>query len=95
MVKRTDDAPNYGDTDKRKDKGNAFMALALNCSKCSGQMEEGLVVDLNYKGAIPSMWVEDPIAEGGGPATVDNHKRKVKTITYRCSNCGFLDSYAK
>ena len=70
------------------------MALALNCSKCSGQMEEGLVVDLNYKGAIPSMWVEDPAADGVVGA-VDNHKRKVKTITYRCSNCGFLDSYAK
>jgi len=71
------------------------MALALNCSKCSGQMEEGLVVDLNYKGAIPSMWVEDQAAQGGAAVVVDNHKRKVKTITYRCSNCGFLDSYAK
>ena len=70
------------------------MALALNCSKCSGQMEEGLVVDLNYKGAIPSMWVEDQTT-GGAAVVTDNHKRKVKTITYRCSNCGFLDSYAK
>ena len=71
------------------------MALALNCSKCSGQMEEGLVYDLNYKGAIPSMWVEDRAGDGGASGAVDNHKRKVKTITYRCSNCGFLDSYAK
>jgi hypothetical protein len=71
------------------------MSLALNCSKCNGQMEEGLVVDLNYQGAIPSMWVEDPAAGSGVVAVVDNHKRKVKTITYRCSNCGFLDSYAR
>ena len=71
------------------------MALAVNCSKCNGQMEEGLVYDLNYKGAIPSMWVEDRAGAGGASGAVDNHKRKVKTITYRCSNCGFLDSYAK
>ena len=71
------------------------MALALNCSKCNGQMEEGLVVDLNYKGAIPSMWVEDSAGDRGVVGAVDNHKRKVKTITYRCSNCGFLDSYAR
>ena len=50
---------NSSDTRKRKDKGDTLMAPVLNCSKCSGQMEEGLVVDLNYKGAIPSMWVED------------------------------------
>jgi hypothetical protein len=58
-------------------------------------MEEGLVVDLSYKGAIPSVWVEDQAVTGGTPVAVDNPKRKVKTITYRCSNCGFLDSYAK
>jgi predicted RNA-binding Zn-ribbon protein involved in translation (DUF1610 family) len=41
------------------------------------------------------MWVEDPAAGGGVVGAVDNHKPKVKTITYRCSNCGFLDSYAR
>lgn len=71
------------------------MALALNCSKCNGQMEEGVVVDLNYQGAIPSMWVEDRAGNGATSGGIDNHKRKVKTITYRCSSCGFLDSYAK
>jgi hypothetical protein len=58
-------------------------------------MEEGLVVDLNYGGAIPSMWVEDQPRKGAASGVVDNHKRKLKTITYRCSSCGFLDSYAK
>ena len=71
------------------------MALALKCSKCSGEMQEGLVVDLGYAGILRSMWVEDQAGNSGAPGTVDNHKRKVKTITLRCSNCGFLDSYAK
>ena len=53
------------------------MALTLNCAKCSAQMEEGMVVDLNYKGAIPSMWVEDQPREGAASGGVDNHDRKV------------------
>ena len=71
------------------------MALELNCSKCDGDMQQGVVVDLSYAGILSSMWVEDEPQTGVGAGIVDNHKRKLKTITYRCANCGFLDSYAK
>ena len=57
------------------------MALALTCSKCSGEIEEGLVFDVNDKGTIPSMWVEDQAGNGATSGGVDNHKRKVKTLT--------------
>ena len=69
------------------------MPSDFRCPKCSGEMQEGLVVDLNYAGVLQSMWVE---GEPGkvGPSVTDG-KRKVKTKTYRCSNCGYLDSYAK
>ena len=70
------------------------MALKLTCSKCNSDMQQGVVVDLSYAGILRSMWVEDQ-ADNLSPGTADNHKRKLKTITYRCSNCGFLDSYAK
>ena len=70
------------------------MALKLNCSKCNSDMQQGVVVDLSYAGILRSMWVEDQ-ADKNVAGTADTHKRKVKTITYRCSNCGFLDSYAK
>jgi len=70
------------------------MLSDFKCSKCSGQMEEGLVVDLNYAGLLQSMWVEDPVVGGVGPAATVA-KRKIKTITYRCLSCGHLDSYAR
>jgi DNA-directed RNA polymerase subunit RPC12/RpoP len=70
------------------------MLSDFKCSKCSGEMEEGLVVDLNYAGVLQSMWVEDPVGGSLG-ATTTPAKRKVKTITYRCSSCGHLDSYAR
>jgi len=71
------------------------MSIDAKCSKCSGEMQAGLVVDLNYAGVLPSMWVEDQARETGGARTMMESKRKVKTITYRCSTCGHLDSYAK
>jgi hypothetical protein len=58
-------------------------------------MQEGVVVDLGYAGVLQSMWVEDQASSSGSAGTVDNHKRKIKTSTYRCLGCGFLDSYAK
>lgn len=70
------------------------MPSDVRCSKCSGEMQEGLVVDLNYGGILQSMWVEDQ-ARKNVDRVATNGKRKVKTITYRCSNCGFLDSYAR
>jgi hypothetical protein len=70
------------------------MPSDFRCSKCSGEMQEGLVVDLNYAGILQSMWVEDQPGKGVGSGATDG-KRKVKTITYRCSSCGYLDSYAK
>ena len=71
------------------------MALKLTCSKCNSDMQQGVVVDLSYAGILSSMWVEDKPETGVVAGIADNHKRKLKTITYRCSNCGFLDSYAK
>ena len=64
------------------------------CSKCGGEMQAGVVVDLNYAGILPSMWVDGAGEQSVSPSTGDV-KRKVKTITYRCSNCGYLDSYAR
>jgi hypothetical protein len=71
------------------------MAVNFKCSKCSGEMQEGLVVDFNYAGILRSMWVEDQAQNSAGQGPTVKGKRKVKTITYRCSNCGYLDSYAK
>jgi len=71
------------------------VALMLNCSKCNSHMQQGVVVDMSYAGILRSMWVEDQAENSVIAGIPDHHKRKVNTITYRCSNCGFLDSYAK
>ncbi|MEJ7863322.1 MAG: hypothetical protein WKF90_16955 [Pyrinomonadaceae bacterium] len=68
----------------------------LNCSKCTGEMVEGFTVDYDYGSIRPSDWVEgQPIKSSfwcGG--TKINDKQVFVTKTYRCSDCGFLESYA-
>jgi hypothetical protein len=71
------------------------MTLQLNCPKCKGQMQEGLVVDFNYAGVLPSMWVQGQVQMNAGAGSNMNGKKKIKTVTYRCADCGYLDSYAK
>ena len=70
------------------------MASEVRCSKCNREMQEGLVVDLNYAGVLQSMWVQDQPGKSLGHDAA-NGKKKVKTITYRCPTCGHLDSYAR
>ena len=68
------------------------------CSKCNGEMQEGYLPGHHF----PAMWAK------GAP---DLHKRSwmfpyprlkkydprkaMVVATYRCSQCGFLESYAK
>lgn len=71
------------------------MTIYLICAKCNGEMQEGLVVDFNDAGLIPSMWVEDRAEKRDEAGNMMNGRKKVRTTTYRCSNCGYLDADAK
>lgn len=59
------------------------------CSVCGGEFEEGLVVDRgDYSIPMPQKWVNKIKL-----LTLKDDSRQVKT--YRCKNCGYLESYAK
>jgi hypothetical protein len=56
-------------------------------------MEQGFVVDESYGRRLPAKWI------GGSPQywmwnVVIRGKRQFEIATYRCRNCGFLESYA-
>jgi DNA-directed RNA polymerase subunit RPC12/RpoP len=61
------------------------------CPKCGGEMEEGMIADGNSVGgySIPQ-WGTG--VNGVIIKTVDN-AHKVKS--FRCKNCGFLESFAR
>ncbi|EKE13678.1 MAG: hypothetical protein ACD_12C00871G0001 [uncultured bacterium] len=68
----------------------------MKCSKCSGEMEEGLMTNRTIS-KIPAangsiVWGTKLIKDFFAYFKVENAK-EVKS--YRCKECGYLESYAK
>ena len=67
-----------------------------HCPKCSGEMIQGFIVD--WKGNrfnSVSSWVEGVPEKSFWHGTNAPDKREVPLGTFRCSVCGFLESYAR
>jgi hypothetical protein len=64
------------------------------CVKCNGRMKLGFIVEVLKSRAYPNTWIE------GAPEThyLRGVKLKDRTTlpisTFRCTACGFLESYA-
>jgi hypothetical protein len=56
-------------------------------------MEPGYVMDESYGRRLPSKWVEG-VPEYWFFNLKTRGKRQLEIATYRCRNCGFLESYA-
>ena len=63
------------------------------CPKCQAKMEEGLILDEGYTGRVVTKWVEG-IAQMGFFGLKLKGKRQFAITTYRCTACGYLESYA-
>ena len=60
-------------------------------------MEEGFVGDNNLTNVIPSIWIEGSTESSfwtgmSGVKATGRTKRRVQT--YRCTGCGYLESFA-
>lgn len=64
----------------------------MKCSKCQGEMEEGMLVDMQGTGIAGKQSWGTSLKWGGMLAGVNN-SHDVKT--YKCKSCGYLESYAK
>jgi hypothetical protein len=68
---------------------------ANRCPKCNGEMVQGFTVDRTYGGIFVSDWFEGaPKRSFWLPVNV-RKKQRVPIGTFRCSNCGFLECYAR
>jgi predicted nucleic-acid-binding Zn-ribbon protein len=88
----------YARNDKDSDNAPATAAGAadaLKCPKCQNQMEDGFLLDQQGYDAqyTNSLWVEGPVKKKfiGGIET----KVRRPILAYRCTNCGYLEMYAK
>lgn len=65
------------------------------CPKCNRAMEIGFVADVAYGAVLQSNWSPGiPVRRRfvGGVKWRQQDSRPI--VTYRCSACGFLESYA-
>jgi predicted nucleic-acid-binding Zn-ribbon protein len=71
-------------------------SATLSCPKCKGAMERGLILDYYTQNRLfcQSEWVPGGLPERnlfGGVKDMPTNK----ILTYRCTNCSYLESYAK
>lgn len=73
----------------------------LSCLRCQGSMEPGFTVDNTYGGRLVSSWIAGEPVFGSifgktltGLARMKDRKA-INTTTYRCTSCGYLESYAR
>jgi len=77
----------------------ARRKLTLNegtdCPKCQTQMVTGFIPDSTYGGfSLPGWYPGDPAKSWLGTYKVDT-KQLIPIRTFRCPNCGYIESYAK
>jgi hypothetical protein len=58
-------------------------------------MEQGFVLDNTHGGRLVSQWAPGAPLESFWVGTKLPHDDLIPIGTYRCSSCGFLESYAR
>jgi hypothetical protein len=67
----------------------------IRCPKCQADMERGFIADLTHGGVVTSKWVEGAPEKSFWTGVKTRDRANVEIQTYRCENCGYLESYAR
>jgi hypothetical protein len=72
-----------------------MIATRQQCPKCSGQMEQGFVLDNTHGARIVSQWAVGAPQKSFWTGTKLPDEALIPIGTFRCTSCGFLESYAR
>ncbi len=64
------------------------------CVKCGGEMDEGFILDNTYGARLQSEWIEGEPERSRWVGIKVKGKEQLPVVSFRCSRCGFLESYA-
>jgi ribosomal protein L37E len=64
------------------------------CPKCGSRLQEGYVPDRGRPGIKQASWVEGKPERSFWTGLKLHGRAQYPIATYRCSRCGFLESYA-
>ena len=70
------------------------MVRSTDCPKCQGKTTGGVIVDNGHRAATVSQWQPGPAIMSRWLGLKIRKKELIPTVTYRCTRCGFLESYA-
>ena len=65
-----------------------------SCPKCGSQMEIGFLLDNSYANLVPSLWIKGLPERAFWRLINIRGKTKRFVASYRCVDCGLLESYA-
>jgi Domain of unknown function (DUF6487) len=66
------------------------------CPRCNRDMERGFIADVAYGQVLQSNWTPGtPVPRKFIGGVKWRAERSRPIVTYRCTGCGFLDSYAE
>ncbi len=71
------------------------MVLSTSCPKCSGNMIQGFIVDFTQGGQIVSHWSSGAPQSSFWMGTQVKEENMVPVGSFRCDDCGYLESYAR
>jgi len=66
----------------------------VNCIKCGGQMELGLIADIDHSTAHAQQWYAGAIKWSFWGGLSLSNRRSWYVRSMRCKKCGYLESYA-
>jgi hypothetical protein len=71
------------------------MNQTTQCTKCQGELEGGFMLDHNDVSAHQALWASGAptrtVASDTGPSKTE---RMLPVVTFRCTKCGYLESFA-
>ena len=67
------------------------------CIRCDGELENGFILDKgDYDVTTQATWASgDPNTSFWRMSAVKSGNKTIPVVTYRCKNCGRLESYAR
>ena len=70
-----------------------MIAAKIQCPKCSSEMVQGFIVD--WKAGRVDNWVEGAPEKSFWTGIKADPEKCIPVGTFRCTVCGFLESYAR
>ena len=81
-------------TNVTPDAGSVPDPAPSRCGRCDGEMEAGFIIDVGHgSSALEPHWARGKF-EKNVFGEMKGHPPQRRVLTYRCTRCGLLESYA-